>query len=80
MDTNSSRSQFLRWAVAVILAGAGIWSFLIAMSNWWAAQAPENLHHEDLVHYGNAFGALSAIALVGAVLVIWLFRRKQVAA
>ena len=76
MNTNGGRPQFLRWALAAILVGAAVWSFMIAMSNWWAAQAPENPHHNDLLHYGNTFGVLSVVTLVAAIVVIWVLRRK----
>ena len=80
MDTNRRSVQFVRVLLVALLVGLGLWLLNGAAFNAWAAGGPPNPHPEYNLRWANRFLVASLLSFVSAGVVLWLMRRRKLAA
>ena len=80
MNANRPAVQLVRWLVVALLVALGLWLLNGAVFNAWAAGGPPNPHPEYNLRWANRFLVASLLSFVGAAAVLWLMRRRKLAA
>lgn len=80
MNANRRGLQIVRWLAAALLVAAGLWLLNLAAFNAWVAGGPPDPPPEYQFRWATRFLVASVLSFSGAAVVLWLMRRRKLAA